>query len=83
MRSVQIEPFAHPALETWLRVRNAIATDSPYSFQTKAASPYTVVMVGDIVRDALLAIDVQTEEMSPRLLRTAAGDCRQAAHRTK
>ncbi|CAB3808176.1 tyrosine-type recombinase/integrase [Pararobbsia alpina] len=74
MRTVQIEQFALPSLETWLQVRSAINTGSPLLFPNKNGKPFTVAMVGNIVRDALLAIHVQAEEMSPRLLRNT--DCR-------
>jgi integrase/recombinase XerD len=74
MRTVRIELFALPVLDTWLRIRNTTDTDSPLLFPNKRGKPYTVAMVGNIVRDALLAIDIHAADMSPRLLRNT--DCR-------
>ncbi|CAM2158279.1 Tyrosine recombinase XerC (plasmid) [Pararobbsia alpina] len=73
-RTVQIEPFAVPVLEAWIRQRAADETESIALFPNKDGKPLTVATLGNIVRDALTAIDVEAEDMSPRLLRNT--DCR-------
>ncbi|MGP8473841.1 tyrosine-type recombinase/integrase [Burkholderia contaminans] len=67
-RRVNVDEFAQPALARW---RNcAAAAGSPLLFPSpRAGGPMTDEMLGRIVRDELLAIDVRLPDMSPRTLR--------------
>ncbi|WP_175948553.1 tyrosine-type recombinase/integrase [Burkholderia pyrrocinia] len=67
-RRVNVDGFAVPALVRW---RNcAAAAVSPLLFPSpRAGGPMTDEMLGRIVRDELLAIDVRLPDMSPRTLR--------------
>ncbi|WP_321944964.1 tyrosine-type recombinase/integrase [Burkholderia cenocepacia] len=67
-RRINIEGFAEPALARW---RNLSATtDSPLLFPSpRAGGPMTDEMLGRIVRDELVAVDIRVPDMSPRTLR--------------
>ena len=67
-RRVNVDEFAQPALARW---RNWVtAAGSPLLFPSpRAGGPMTDEMLGRIVRDELLAIDVRLPDMSPRTLR--------------
>ncbi|MBR8278387.1 MULTISPECIES: tyrosine-type recombinase/integrase [Burkholderia cepacia complex] len=67
-RRVNVDGFAVPALVRW---RNcAAAAVSPLLFPSpRAGGLMTDEMLGRIVRDELLAIDVRLPDMSPRMLR--------------
>lgn len=67
-RRVNIAEFAVPALTQWRTL--SAAADSPLLFPSpRAGGPMTDEMLGRIVRDELLAIDVRLHDMSPRTLR--------------
>ncbi|MFP3506888.1 tyrosine-type recombinase/integrase [Burkholderia sp. SIMBA_062] len=67
-RRINIDEFAEPALARW---RNLSATtDSPLLFPSpRAGGPMTDEMLGRIVRDELVAVDIRVPDMSPRTLR--------------
>ncbi|WP_321896689.1 tyrosine-type recombinase/integrase [Burkholderia cepacia] len=67
-RRINIDEFAAPALARW---RNLSATtDSPLLFPSpRAGGPMTDEMLGRIVRDELIAVDIRVSDMSPRTLR--------------
>ncbi|WP_186144347.1 tyrosine-type recombinase/integrase [Burkholderia gladioli] len=66
-RKININEFATPALARWQNLRGG---DSPLLFPSpRAGGPMTDEMLGRIVRDELLAIDVRLPDMSPRTLR--------------
>ncbi|MCY0854602.1 tyrosine-type recombinase/integrase [Cupriavidus sp. D39] len=76
-RSVQLEPFAVPALDAW-KVRRAtlpIAGDLLFALRP-SGTPITDMSLGNIVRDAFEAIDYRAADMSPRILRNTY--CRRA-----
>ena len=73
-RTVQIDLFAVPALEAWIRRRAADKGNGVVLFPNKDGKPLTVATLGNIVREALTSIGVQADDMSPRLLRNT--DCR-------
>ncbi|MCA8143598.1 tyrosine-type recombinase/integrase [Burkholderia multivorans] len=67
-RRVNVSEFAKPALARWLS-RSATA-HSPLLFPSpRAGGPMTDEMLGRIVRDELLAVDIRVPDMSPRTLR--------------
>ncbi|KVR40771.1 tyrosine-type recombinase/integrase [Burkholderia multivorans] len=67
-RRVNVSEFAEPALARWLS-RSATA-HSPLLFPSpRAGGPMTDEMLGRIVRDELLAVDIRVPDMSPRILR--------------
>ncbi|WP_323122544.1 tyrosine-type recombinase/integrase [Burkholderia alba] len=67
-RRVNVDAFAEPALARWQNL--SVAADSPLLFPSpRAGGPMTDEMLGRIVRDELLAIDVRLPDMSPRTLR--------------
>ncbi|MBU9589532.1 tyrosine-type recombinase/integrase [Burkholderia multivorans] len=67
-RRVTVSEFAEPALARWLS-RSATA-HSPLLFPSpRAGGPMTDEMLGRIVRDELLAVDIRVPDMSPRTLR--------------
>ena len=67
-RRVNVDEFAQPALARWRSC--AAAAGSPLLFPSpRAGGPMTDEMLGRIVRDELLAIDVRLPDMSPRTLR--------------
>jgi len=67
-RRVNIDDFAAPALARW---RNFFATiDSPLLFPSpRTGGPMTDEMLGRVVRDELIAVDIHVPDMSPRTLR--------------
>ncbi|WP_175977049.1 site-specific integrase [Burkholderia sp. BCC1047] len=67
-RRINIEGFAEPALARWRNL--AATTDSPLLFPSpRAGGPMTDEMLGRIVRDELVAVDIRVPDMSPRTLR--------------
>lgn len=67
-RRINVDEFAEPALARWQNLSAAAA--SPLLFPSpRAGGPMTDEMLGRIVRDELLAIDVRLPDMSPRTLR--------------
>ncbi|HDR9085967.1 integrase [Burkholderia vietnamiensis] len=67
-RRINIDEFAARALMSWRNLYGA--TDNPLLFPSpRAGGPMTDEMLGRIVRDELLAIDVRLPDMSPRTLR--------------
>ncbi|MGG2041435.1 tyrosine-type recombinase/integrase [Burkholderia gladioli] len=67
-RRINVDEFAAPALIQWQNL--CTAPDSALLFPSpRAAGPMTDEMLGRIVRDELLAIDVRLPDMSPRTLR--------------
>ncbi|MBF5008534.1 tyrosine-type recombinase/integrase, partial [Burkholderia pseudomultivorans] len=67
-RRVNVAEFAIPALKRWRNL--SAAADSPLLFPSpRAGGPMTDEMLGRIVRDELLAIDIRLPDMSPRTLR--------------
>ncbi|WJN72244.1 tyrosine-type recombinase/integrase [Burkholderia anthina] len=67
-RRINVDEFAEPALARWRNL--SAAADSPLLFPSpRARGPMTDEMLGRIVRDELLAIDVRLPDMSPRALR--------------
>ncbi|WP_261530728.1 tyrosine-type recombinase/integrase [Burkholderia multivorans] len=67
-RRVNVDAFAVPALVRWRTC--AAAASSPLLFPSpRAGGPMTDEMLGRIVRDELLAIDIRLPDMSPRTLR--------------
>ncbi|KVK86634.1 tyrosine-type recombinase/integrase [Burkholderia sp. MSMB1498] len=67
-RRINVDEFARPALTRW---RNDTAT-SPSALlfpSPRAGGPMTDEMLGRIVRDELLALDIRVPDMSPRTLR--------------
>ncbi|HDR9512080.1 integrase [Burkholderia cepacia] len=67
-RRINVDEFAQPALARWRTL--SATTDSPLLFPSpRAGGPMTDEMLGRIVRDELLAIDVRLPDMSPRTLR--------------
>ncbi|MBN3776636.1 site-specific integrase [Burkholderia sp. Ac-20345] len=67
-RRINLEEFARPGLERWWNhtptVVSALLFPSP-----RAGGPMTDEMLGRIVRDELLAVDIRVPDMSPRTLR--------------
>jgi len=67
-RRVNVDEFAQPALARWRSC--AAAAGSPLLFPSpRAGGPMTDEMLGRIVRDELLAVDIRVPDMSPRTLR--------------
>ncbi|KVN06850.1 tyrosine-type recombinase/integrase [Burkholderia diffusa] len=67
-RRVNVSEFAEPALARWLN-RSATA-QSPLLFPSpRAGGSMTDEMLGRIVRDELVAVDIRVPDMSPRTLR--------------
>ena len=69
-RTVQVPPFALPVLTAWSarRATLPIASDLLFSL-TNLGKPITDMGLGRIVRSALVAIDFEADDMSPRILR--------------
>ncbi|MGU3778896.1 tyrosine-type recombinase/integrase [Burkholderia metallica] len=66
-RRINLEAFARPVLERWMRhtaAASALLFPSP-----RAGGPMTDEMLGRIVRDELLTVDIRVPDMSPRALR--------------
>jgi len=67
-RQINIDEFAKPTLTRWQN--SVVAAGSSLLFPSpRAVGPMTDEMLGRIVRDELLAIDVWLPDMSPRTLR--------------
>ncbi|AOJ10002.1 tyrosine-type recombinase/integrase [Burkholderia mayonis] len=67
-RRVNVDTFAMQALSLWQS--RASAADSHLLFPSpRAGGPMTDEMLGRVVRDELLAIDVRLPDMGPRILR--------------
>ncbi|MBN3785496.1 tyrosine-type recombinase/integrase [Burkholderia sp. Ac-20353] len=67
-RRVGIADFARPVLSRW-QSDHPTADDTLLFPSPRAAGPMTDELLGRIVRDELLAIDVRLPDMSPRTLR--------------
>ncbi|HDR8982691.1 tyrosine-type recombinase/integrase [Burkholderia vietnamiensis] len=70
-RRINVDEFARPALTRW---RNDTATSiGALLFPSpRAGGPMTDEMLGRIVRDELLAVDIRVPDMSPRTLRNTS-----------
>jgi integrase len=68
-RTVALPPFSTPALAAWQQLR--AASDDGLIFPAPGTTDKTVndVLLGAIVRDALVAIGFHAPDMSPRVLR--------------
>ncbi|MCA8022748.1 MULTISPECIES: tyrosine-type recombinase/integrase [Burkholderia cepacia complex] len=67
-RRINLEDFARPVLERW-RNHTAAAASALLFPSPRAGGPMTDEMLGRIVRDELLAVDIRVPDMSPRTLR--------------
>ncbi|MGK8198484.1 tyrosine-type recombinase/integrase [Burkholderia cepacia] len=67
-RRINLEDFAQPVLERW-RNHTAAAASALLFPSPRAGGPMTDEMLGRIVRDELLAVDIRVPDMSPRTLR--------------
>ncbi|VWC41933.1 phage integrase family protein [Burkholderia lata] len=67
-RRINLEDFARPVLERW-RNHTAAAASALLFPSPRAGGPMTDEMLGRIVRDELLALDIRVPDMSPRTLR--------------
>ncbi|WP_412530408.1 tyrosine-type recombinase/integrase [Burkholderia lata] len=67
-RRINLEDFARPVLERW-RSHTAAAASALLFPSPRAGGPMTDEMLGRIVRDELLAVDIRVPDMSPRTLR--------------
>ncbi|WP_334021812.1 tyrosine-type recombinase/integrase [Burkholderia orbicola] len=67
-RRINLEDFARPVLERWMR-HTAAAASALLFPSPRAGGPMTDEMLGRIVRDELLAVDIRVPDMSPRTLR--------------
>ncbi|MDN7934619.1 tyrosine-type recombinase/integrase [Burkholderia metallica] len=67
-RRINLEDFALPLLERW-RNQTAAAASALLFPSPRAGGPMTDEMLGRIVRDELLAVDIRVPDMSPRTLR--------------
>ncbi|KWK06071.1 integrase [Burkholderia ubonensis] len=67
-RRINLEEFATPVLERWRH--HTITAASVLLFPSpRAGGPMTDEMLGRIVREELLAVDIRVPDMSPRTLR--------------
>lgn len=67
-RRINVDEFARPALTRW-RNDTATSTCALLFPSPRAGGPMTDEMLGRIVRDVLLALDIRVPDMSPRTLR--------------
>ncbi|KGX17231.1 phage integrase family protein [Burkholderia pseudomallei] len=67
-RRVNVSEFAAPALARWLN-RSTNAQSSLLFPSPRAGGPMTDEMLGRIVREGLVAVDIRVPDMSPRTLR--------------
>ncbi|WP_175950781.1 tyrosine-type recombinase/integrase [Burkholderia sp. BCC0405] len=67
-RRINLEDFARPVLERWMS-HTAAAASALLFPSPRAGGPMTDEMLGRIVRDELLAVDIRVPDMSPRTLR--------------
>ncbi|MGU7775699.1 tyrosine-type recombinase/integrase [Burkholderia sp. MR1-5-21] len=67
-RRIDIAEFARPALSRW-QSQHPTANDTLLFPSPRGGGPMTDEMLGRIVRDELLAIDVRLPDMGPRTLR--------------
>ncbi|HHV7525681.1 TPA: tyrosine-type recombinase/integrase [Burkholderia orbicola] len=67
-RRINLEDFARPVLERW-KNHTAAAASALLFPSPRAGGPMTDEMLGRIVRDELLAVDIRAPDMSPRTLR--------------
>ncbi|MBN3835173.1 tyrosine-type recombinase/integrase [Burkholderia sp. Ac-20344] len=67
-RRINLEDFAQPVLERW-RNHTAAAACALLFPSPRAGGPMTDEMLGRIVRDELLSVDIRVPDMSPRILR--------------
>ncbi|TDA49051.1 tyrosine-type recombinase/integrase [Burkholderia pyrrocinia] len=67
-RRINIEAFARPVLERW-KIHMATSFGALLFPSPRAGGPMTDEMLGRIVRDELLAVDIRVPDMSPRTLR--------------
>ncbi|MCA7888564.1 site-specific integrase [Burkholderia contaminans] len=67
-RRINVDEFARPALTRW-RNDTATSTGELLFPSPRAGGPMTDEMLGRIVRDVLLALDIRVPDMSPRTLR--------------